>query len=139
MSVHEARREVAAPPAEVARAVLDPDALPRWLRGARLAQVDAGWPAAGTTMAWTVGPTRFRARVVQDGRPGRLVQEVETPSARSRVTYTFAPAGAGRTLLAKRVEVLEARGLLGKVLLPLVLGGAVRREVARAARLAEGT
>jgi uncharacterized protein YndB with AHSA1/START domain len=127
-----------ASPEAASRAILSPEGIARWFGGAKVDRTDPSWPAVGSTMAWTVMRTRFDARVVENALPARLVQEVETPSGRSRITHSFASRAGGGCTYEKRVEAsLEKSGWLGRKLMGPILRSSVRKEVEKAARFAD--
>jgi uncharacterized protein YndB with AHSA1/START domain len=133
-----ATREIAAPPEHAYAAVLSGDGLRAWFAGVSTVDVDAGWPAPGTGMRWTVrGAGRFEATVAAADPPRSVALDVRTPSGRSRITHTFAAQPSGRTHYTKTV-VPTYRGWARPLapLLDAVLRRAVRAEVTRAARYA---
>ncbi|MEO6713451.1 MAG: hypothetical protein ABIM89_08500 [Mycobacteriales bacterium] len=81
---------------------------------------------------------RFELSVVEASPPTRLVMDVRTPIAQSRVTHDFVGLPDGRTSYTKRVEA-NYRGWLRLFVpsLDRIIIGAVRREVARAGEYAE--
>ena len=128
--------------AEASRVILDPKSLSKWFSGVRSVEADAGYPGAGTHIRWTVGPRgkwAFDATVVENHLPAELVQQVKTPSADSRIVHRFTDLGGGRFRYEKTVAPTY-RGI-GRVLAPLfsrlVIGGAMKGEVRRAAALVQ--
>lgn len=63
---------------------------------------------------------------------------MQTPSGLSRITHTLDAAPAGGCLYAKRLEARRDKtGALGDWMLRMMLRGAVKREVERAAKVAD--
>ena len=128
--------------AEASRVIFDPQSLPKWFSGVRSVEADAGYPGTGTHIRWTVGPRgkwTFDATVVENRLPEELVQQVRTPSAESRIVHRFTDLGGGRFRYEKTV-VPTYRGVnrvLGPLFSRLVIGGAMKGEVRRAAALVQ--
>ena len=127
-----------ASPEHASRTILSPEALPLWFRGARIVSTDSTWPAAGARMRWKAQGATFDATVVENHLPHDLMMDVRTPSGLSRITHTFEPRSEGGTMYEKRVEArIDKHGGLGDWMTRQFLQGAVRREVARAASVAD--
>ncbi|MBI4393381.1 MAG: SRPBCC family protein [Euryarchaeota archaeon] len=129
--------ECSAPPDKAAAVILDPKNLGKWFTGVTDVTADPTWPAVGSKMRWRVGGSWFEARVDVNELPHRLVHDTKTPSGRSVVAHLFEETEVGGTNYTKTVDVIESKGLFG-LILPFFLPGAVRGEVERAAKLADG-
>ena len=89
-------------------------------------------------MRWRAQGFLFDATVVENHLPHEIVMDVHTPSGLSRITHSFEPQADGGTMYEKRVEArLDKKGGLGDWMTRQFLEGSVRREVARAASVAD--
>jgi len=127
-----------APPRLAGDIALSPDGIRRTLTGgARGLQADAAWPAIGSHMSWRAGG-RFKATVVENALPDRIVMEVATPAGRSRMTHTFVAAPDGMTHITTSLDV-EPEGVM-RAIAPawrFVLERIVEREARMAAKIAD--
>jgi hypothetical protein len=136
--VVEASAVTKAPLAVASRVITDPVNYPKWFKGARNV-VAAGYPAVGGELSWNVGwggsdRWSFRAKVIANELPNRLVMRVKTPSGESDVIHSFLPEGQG-TRYTKRVEFEGSWH--HRALVRLFLPRSVRNEVQAAACLAD--
>jgi uncharacterized protein YndB with AHSA1/START domain len=135
-----ASHDIAAGPDKAFAAVLSADGLRHWFRGVSTVDTSDTWPEPDARMIWTVPLAgRFTATVVQYAPPRSIVLDVETPTARSRITHAFEPLPGGGTRYTKTVAAyyLPAKRWLRSVL-AAVLPSEVRRETQRAAQYADG-
>lgn len=137
MSRLEGEATSAAPPEKVWAVLTDAQRLPEWFWGAKDVVASDGWPGVGGKIAFRVAGGRFTARVVEARAPSLFAIEVDTPSARSRVTSRIEPAGTG----ARYVRVVEPewKSWIGPLFGKLFVGPSLRREAAKVAKLAEST
>lgn len=81
----------------------------------------------------------FSARITEDGRPSRVVMEVVTPSADSRIIHAFDALPGEGTRYTKTVEP-RGRSGMSRFMMPLLafmIRGFVKKEVKRAAAFAD--
>lgn len=125
----------AAPPEKVWGVLTDAARMREWFMGARDVRVADGWPGVGGRISFRSGPSTFEGRVVESRAPNLLVLDVETPSARSRVTSRVEATPEGARY--ERIVDTEWKGALGPLLGKLVLSPVIRREAQKVAKAAE--
>lgn len=125
----------AAPPERVWRVLTDASRMPEWFMGAKDVETADGWPDVGGRVRFRAGGGRFEARVVESKAPSLLVLEVDTPTARSRVTSRIEPAGAGARY--QRSVDAQWKGMMGPLIGKLVIAPSVRREARKVVELAQ--
>jgi uncharacterized protein YndB with AHSA1/START domain len=139
-SVIAASETIATTCADAYAAVLSPAGLRTWFRGVSTVDIDDAWPKPPGRMTWTVRIAgQFVATVIEHDPPRRIVLDVRTPSARSRITHTFDSLPDGKTRYTKTVEPSYRQPARPwRPALNALLRTEVRREVHRAARHADG-
>jgi hypothetical protein len=120
--------------------LVDPKALPKWFWGVKDVTPDADYPRQGSHLAWTVGKRgkmRFDATVVTNSLPRELVQDVRTPSGRSRITHRFDALPDGECRYTKTIDVAYrgANRAFGFLFTPIIRSSA-KKEVRRVLELA---
>jgi uncharacterized protein YndB with AHSA1/START domain len=137
MSLVSASIQIAAPPAEVWKTVMDPDRLSDWVTIHRgLSYADDGPPRVGYRMDqqihlrgvsldvhWKLADCRPFERAVWEGRgPAR---------SRARTEYILGPANDGGTRFDYRNEFRAPLGPVGAILSRALVGGIPEREAKR--------
>lgn len=125
----------AATPDKVWGVLTDAARMPEWFMGAKDVQVADGWPHVGGRISFRAGPSKFEGRVVESQAPNLLVLDIETPTARSRVTSRVEPTAQGARY--ERIVDADWKGALGPVFGKLVLAPSIRREARKVAKAAE--
>jgi hypothetical protein len=111
-----------------------------WIGSVKVAEQDATWPAAGSKMIWKAGGGTFKARIIEDARPERVVMEVITPSAETKISHSFVALPGGGTRYSKRVYEPRFPSATSRFFSPLImwmLQFFVKREVKKAAAYAD--
>jgi uncharacterized protein YndB with AHSA1/START domain len=113
---------------------------PDWLEACvDLALVKPGWER-GAELRYVFREGRGEGRmsgVVSEYDPGRrLVMEFKDPRFGVIVSFDFAPAGTGTRVT--HAIAIEAKGLMGKLMAPMIRAGNERQVKANLARLERG-
>jgi uncharacterized protein YndB with AHSA1/START domain len=132
--------EIARPPSQVFAWVCDLRHAPDWLEACvDLALVKPGWER-GAELRYVFREGRGEGRmsgVVSEYDPGRrLVMEFKDPRFGVIVSFDFAPAGTGTRVT--HAIAIEAKGLMGKLMAPMIRAGNERQVKANLARLERG-
>lgn len=125
----------AAPPEKVWGLITDASRVPEWFWGAKDVKAGEGWPNVGSTISFRAGGSKFEGRVAESKAPNLLVLDIDTPSARSRVTSRIDAVGSGARY--QRIVDAEWKGAMGPLFGKLFIGPAVKREAKKIAAIAE--
>ena len=132
--------EIARPPSQVFAWVCDLQHAPAWLEACvELSLVQPGW-SRGAELRYVFREGRAEGRmsgVVSEYDPGRrLVMDFEDPRFGVSVSLDFAPAGTGTRVT--HAIAIDARGLMGKLMAPMIRAGNEKQVQANLARLKQG-
>ena len=132
--------EIARPPSQVFAYVCDLQHAPAWLEAClELALVSPGW-ARGAELRYVFREGRGEGRmsgVVSEYDPNRrLVLDFKDPRFEVTVSLDFAPAGTG-TRVTHAVSI-DPKGLMGKLMAPMIRAGNEKQVKANLARLEQG-
>jgi uncharacterized protein YndB with AHSA1/START domain len=132
--------EIARPPSQVFAWVCDLQHAPAWLEACvELALVQPGW-ARGAELRYVFREGRAEGRMsglVSEYDPGRrLVLDFKDPRFGVSVLLDFVPAGAGTRVT--HAVAIDAKGLMGKLMAPMIRAGNEKQVKANLARLKQG-
>ncbi len=128
------------PDVAFARIISEEGLIASWVGKIKIVEKDGSWPSLNSRMSFsTMGGLMFKAQVVDDQRPSKLVMKVETPSADSVITHEFASLPEGGTRYTKTVEPIPRSGTMGiaMILLKFMLNILMKKEVKRSAAFAD--
>ena len=132
--------EIDRPPSQVFAYVCDLQHAPAWLEACvELALVKPGWER-GAELRYVFRKDRNEGRmsgVVSEYDPGRrLVMDFKDPRFGVSVSLDFAPAGTGTRVT--HAVAIDATGLMGKLMAPMIRAGNEKQVKANLARLERG-
>ena len=132
--------EIARPPSQVFGWVCDLQHAPAWLEACvELALVQPGW-RRGAELRYVFREGRGEGRmsgVVSEYDPDRrLVLDFKDPRFGVSVYLDFAAAGAGTRVT--HAIAIDAKGLMGKVMAPMIRAGNEKQVKANLARMKQG-